>query len=150
MVITQSYCYNTEYYFVLLQKPQKQPLEMFCKRSCSWKKFANFKRTKPVSESLFNEVAGLRIYSFIKKRLQHRCFPVKLKKFLRTSILKNICDRMLLKISTLQKNLFIHFFHKIMTFTIIAITFEALKFLLCSCAVFANLFYIIIRASLLC
>ena len=32
---------------------------------------------------------------------QHRCFPVNLAKFLRTPILKNICERLLLKISTL-------------------------------------------------
>ena len=38
LVITQSYRYNTKYQVVLLQKPQKQPpLEVFCKRSCSWK-----------------------------------------------------------------------------------------------------------------
>ena len=29
--ITQSYRYDTEYQVVLLQKPQKQPLEVFCK-----------------------------------------------------------------------------------------------------------------------
>ena len=33
---------------------------------------------------------------FIKKRLQHRCFPVKFTKFLGTPILKNICQRLLL------------------------------------------------------
>ena len=49
-----------------------------------------------VLESLFNKVAGLQACSFIKKRLQQRCFPVKLAKFLRTPILKNICERPLL------------------------------------------------------
>ena len=49
-----------------------------------------------VLESLFNKVAGLQACSFIKKRLQQRCFPVKLAKFLRTTILKNICERPLL------------------------------------------------------
>ena len=44
----------------------------------------------PVLESLFNKVAG-------QKRLQHRCFPVKLAKFLRTPILKNICGWLLIK-----------------------------------------------------
>ena len=34
--------------------------------------------------------------SFIKKRLQHRCFSVKFKKFLRIPILKNICERPIL------------------------------------------------------
>ena len=33
---------------------------------------------------------------FIKKILQHRCFPMKYVKFLRTPILKNICERLLL------------------------------------------------------
>ena len=34
----------------------------------------------------------------MKKILQHRCFTVKFAKFLRTPILKNICERLLLKI----------------------------------------------------
>ena len=62
------------------------------------------------------------------------CFQVKLTKFSRTSILKNICERLLLKISTFQKKLFIDFFHKI------TITLEVLKSLLSFCAVFANFF----------
>ena len=36
--------------------------------------------------------------STLIKRLQHRCFPVKFEKFLRTPILKNICERLLLKV----------------------------------------------------
>ena len=35
-------------------------------------------------ESLFDKVAGLKVCNFIKKRLQHRCFPVNIAKFLRT------------------------------------------------------------------
>ena len=31
--------------------------------------------------------------NFIKKRLQHKCFPVNIAKFLRTPILTNICER---------------------------------------------------------
>ena len=38
----------------------------------------------------------LQACSFIKKRLQHRRFPVNFAKFLRTSILKNICVLLLL------------------------------------------------------
>ena len=34
--------------------------------------------------------------NFIKKRLPHMCFPVKFRNFLRTPILKNICERLLL------------------------------------------------------
>ena len=38
----------------------------------------------PVLESLSNKNAGKKAYNFIKKRLHHRCFPVKFPKFLRT------------------------------------------------------------------
>ena len=31
-------------------------------------------------ESLFNKAEGLKAYNSIKKKLQHRCFPVKLTK----------------------------------------------------------------------
>ena len=48
-----------------------------------------------MSEFLFHKVAGLRAYSFIKKRLQHRCFLVNAAKFLRTHILKSTSRRQL-------------------------------------------------------
>ena len=35
--------------------------------------------------------------TFIKKRLQHKCFSVKFAKLFRTPILKNICERLLVK-----------------------------------------------------
>ena len=41
----------------------------------------NFHRETPVLESLFNKVADL---NFIKKSLQHNCFPIKFAKFVRT------------------------------------------------------------------
>ena len=40
---------------------------------------------------------GLQVCNFIKKRLQHRCFPVNIAKCLRALILKYICERLLLK-----------------------------------------------------
>ena len=46
--------------------------------------------------SLFNKVAGLQVWIFIKKRLQHRYFPVNIAKFLRAPVLKYICERLLL------------------------------------------------------
>ena len=55
-----------------------------------------------VLESLFNKVTGLQTCNFIKKRLQHRCFPVNIAKFLRTPVLKNICERLLLQITLLS------------------------------------------------
>ena len=39
----------------------------------------------PVLESLFEKVAGLKACNFIKKRPQHRCFPVNIAKFLRAT-----------------------------------------------------------------
>ena len=50
-------------------------------------------RKGTVLESLFNKVAGLQPCNFIKKRLQHMCFPVNIAKFLRTPILRNICKQ---------------------------------------------------------
>ena len=68
---------------------------MFCKKSCS-KEFRNIYRKTPVLEFLFNKVAGL------KDRLQHRSFPVNIAKFLRTPILKNICEQLLLSLTLLN------------------------------------------------
>ena len=56
---------------------------MFFKIKCS-SKFHKFHRKTPVLESHFKKVAGLKACNFIKKRLQHRCFPVRFEKFLRT------------------------------------------------------------------
>ena len=44
-------------------------------------KFSNIHRKAPLSEPLFNKVAGLKAYNVIKKRLQYRCFPVNIAKF---------------------------------------------------------------------
>ena len=64
-------------------------------RSCSVKKgllrnFANF-------TGKHNQVADLQSASFLQKRFQHKCFPVKFAKLLRTPILQNICNRLLLE-----------------------------------------------------
>ena len=50
-------------------------------------------------EFLFNKVTGLETCNFITKRLQHSCFPVDIAKFLRTPILKNICEWLLLGVA---------------------------------------------------
>ena len=39
-------------------------------------------------ESLFGKIASLRAENFIKKRLQHSCFPVKFAKFLKAPFLQ--------------------------------------------------------------
>ena len=64
----------------------------------------NFKKFtgKYLFQSLFFNkvaVAGLRSTNLLKKRLWHRCFPVKFVKFLRTPSLQNIFGRLLLSAS---------------------------------------------------
>ena len=49
----------------------------------------------PLLESFFNKVPSLQPASFFKKRLQHKCFPVKFPELLRTPILQNICKGLL-------------------------------------------------------
>ena len=49
-------------------------------------------------ESLFDKVAVIQPSNFKKERLQHRCFPVNIANFLKTPILKNICEWLLLLI----------------------------------------------------
>ena len=52
-------------------------------------KVCNIHRETPVLEPLFSKVASLEAYKFIKKRLQHTCFPVNIANFLRKFYLKN-------------------------------------------------------------
>ena len=46
--------------------------------------FLNIHRKTPVLKSLFNKVAGILACNFIKKKLQQRCFPVNIAKFVGT------------------------------------------------------------------
>ena len=77
-------------------KLQKHPPEVFCEKG-ALKNFANFRGKHLCWKLLFNKVAGLKTCSFIKKRLQRKCFPLKFAKFLRAPIVKNICERLLPK-----------------------------------------------------
>ena len=52
-------------------------------------KVCNIYRSTPLLESLFSKVASLETYKFVKKRLQHRCFPVIIANFARKFYLKN-------------------------------------------------------------
>ena len=69
---------------VCQEKLQKQP-KVFCEKRCSVKKgvLKNFQFRKACK--------------FIKKRLQHKCFPVKFGKILRKSIFISIGERLFLK-----------------------------------------------------
>ena len=76
---------------------KKQPLGCSIKEGIS-KSFAMFTGKRLCWSLLLIKFQALRPCNFIKKRLQHRCFPVNIAKFLRKLILKNICQRLPLEI----------------------------------------------------
>ena len=53
--------------------------------------------TKPMRKSFRAACQRYEIHVEEEKKLQRRCFPVNIAKCLKTSILKNICERLLLK-----------------------------------------------------
>ena len=55
-------------------------------------------------QSLFNKDAGVKAWNCIKKRLQHSCFTVNIPKLIRVSILKNICEQLLLNLYKISNN----------------------------------------------
>ena len=63
------------------------------------KNFAIFTGRHLCWNLFFNKNTGLQGPSFIKKRHEPRCFFANIEKFLRTPILKNICERLLLRVS---------------------------------------------------
>ena len=60
----------------------------------------------------FNENASLEPCNFLKKRLQHRCSPVIVAKYLRTPVLKNICERLFKRYPTWINNITVEIFSK--------------------------------------
>ena len=79
-----------------IQNPAKH-LKWSRKDKSSQRRLFNIHGKTPVLVSLFNKVLGLKAGSVIEKRLQRRCFPVNIAKYLRATILKNICERLLLE-----------------------------------------------------
>ena len=73
----------------------RQPPDVFCKKGVL-KNFANFTWKYLCWCLFFNKTVCLRPAVLLKKRLRHRCFPVKFTKFLRTPILKNIWEQLVL------------------------------------------------------
>ena len=59
-------------------------------RKCVLRNFTKFTGKHLCQSLFFNKVAGLRLVTVLKKRLRHRCFPVSLVKFLRTSFLHRL------------------------------------------------------------
>ena len=62
---------------------QKQPPEMFYKKG-NLKYFTKLMGKHLCWSLILNKVAGLKPAALLKKRLQHKCFPVNVAKFLRT------------------------------------------------------------------
>ena len=81
-------------------------LQMFFK-TVVLKNFAIF-TGKHLCGSLFNKVAGLQACNFIKKRLQHGCFPVNIAKCLRTAFFKEHLRWLFLLKFTVQIQVFLH------------------------------------------
>ena len=78
---------------------------MFYKKAVL-KNFAVFAEKHLYWSVFFNKIRGLRPINLLKKRLQHRCFPVNIAKLLRTAILKNVCEGLFLYFKILQINFF--------------------------------------------
>ena len=92
------------------QHQQKQPPEVFYEKVVP-KDFVNF-TGKHLCQSLFLDKL---ITTLLKKRLWHRCFPVKFAKFLRTPFLYNTFVRLLLSPSKFPQLLLLNFLAKFLT-----------------------------------
>ena len=68
--------------------------EVFYKKTCSWK----FHKKTPELESLFNKMQAYRPANLLKRPSSIGIFLTVIAKFLRTAILKNICERMFLRV----------------------------------------------------
>ena len=93
---------HISYYFLLTVFFQKQPPKRSVKKALL-ENFTIF-TGKYMCSSLSNTMAGLQACNFIKKRLQCRCFPANIAKLLRTSVLKNTCERQPILIFLRQYN----------------------------------------------
>ena len=80
--------------------------KLFCNEAVL-KTFRKMYRKTPVMESLFNKVAILQACNFMKKRVQHRCFPVNITKFLWTPVLQKNFSKFT------EKHLQCSFFYKV-------------------------------------
>ena len=80
--------------------------------------------------------------NFIRKRLQHSCFLAKFAKFLRTPILKNICERLLL--SFVRQYIFCHLYltsHDILHYLWSADLSKSFSQLIMSIFIFCQFFF---------
>ena len=77
-------------------------------RSSHWRCPVKKGVLKNIANLTGTSVLSLQGCNFIKKCPQHSCVPVEFEKFLRTPVLKNICERLLLK--PVQVSPGLHFF----------------------------------------
>ena len=94
---------------ITLSNWQKQPPEALHKKAVL--KILQFSQDH-LCWSLFWDEDAIKLQvvkacNYIEKRLQHRCFPVNIAKFLITPVLKNICRWLLLKITKIDLQLVI-------------------------------------------
>ena len=75
---------------------EKQLPEVFFKKSC-FSNIAKFTGKHLFCSLFFHKVTGHRPATLLKKRLQHRCFPVNFAKFLRITFSENTFGRLLLQ-----------------------------------------------------
>ena len=78
--------------------------QIFCKNAVL-KNFAIFTEKQLFWSLFLNRNTGLQYCNFIKKRLQHKCFPVNIAKFLRTPVLNNIFKRLFERFATSANNI---------------------------------------------
>ena len=101
-------CFESDWYFCNITKSgwnnhflkslQKQPYADVQFKIGVFKNFPVFPGKHLCWNLFFKKNPGLQVCSFVKKRLQHRCFFTNIEKFLRTPILKNIWERLLLTV----------------------------------------------------
>ena len=82
-------------HFVCLYRSSHQRLSI---KTVFLKISQNLQENTCASASFFNNVAGLRSATLLKKRLWHRCFPVNFAKFLGTPFLQKASGRLLLSL----------------------------------------------------
>ena len=89
----------------IIKKISERYNEQVFYKNAVLKIFAKYTKKRLCWTLFLNKNAGLQYWNFIKKRLQHRCFPVNIAKFLRTSILRNICERLFERFATWANNI---------------------------------------------
>ena len=88
--------YGRIFHFYQIIKKQKQSFADVLQNRCSYN-FSKFRSKTLVLELMFNEFGGLHTFSiFIKRILQHRCFPMKFMKILRTPFFTEHIRRLIL------------------------------------------------------